>query len=107
MKIIVFAFSDVSELLIIFHDVSEMLITFCAVNEQHILHHVREFGSQQICAAMKVKCLFRAVKELTFSTGNGIEMTAGRAQCDNKMTILSEKRYFVLLMNSMFDTPFE
>jgi hypothetical protein len=55
---------------------------------------------------MKVKFLFRAVKELTFSTGNGIKMTAGRAQCDNKMTILSENRYFVLLMNSMLDTPF-
>ncbi len=45
---------------------------------------------------MKVKFLFRAVKELTFSTGNGIKMTAGRAQCDNKMTILSENRNFVL-----------
>ena len=41
-----------------------------------------------------------------FSKENGIETTEGQDQCDNKMTILSEKRYFVLLMNSMLDTPF-
>jgi hypothetical protein len=35
MKIIGFAFSDVSEL----------LISFRAVNEQHIFHCIREFGS--------------------------------------------------------------
>jgi hypothetical protein len=45
MKIIVFAFSDVSEWLIIFRAVSELMIIFRAVNEKHILHHVREFGS--------------------------------------------------------------
>ncbi len=33
MKIIVFAFSDVSAWLIIFHAVSELLIIFCAVSE--------------------------------------------------------------------------
>ena len=96
MKIIVFAFSDVSELLII----------FCAVNEQHILHYVRELGIQQIRAATKVKFLFRAVKEQMFSNVNGIETTEGQDQYDNKMTILSKNRYFVLLMNSMLDTPF-
>ena len=32
--------------------------------------------------------------------GNRIEMTAEQAQCDNKMTILSKNRYFVLLMSS-------
>ena len=96
MKIIVFAFSDVRELFII----------LCAVNEQYILHHVREFGSQQIRAATKVKLLFCAVKEQTFSKGNGIKMTEGWDQCDNKITIFSENRYFVLLMNSMLDTPF-
>ena len=106
MKIIGFAFSDVSEWLIIFRSVSELLIIFRAVNEQHILHHVREFGSQQICAATKVKLLFCAVKEQTFSKGTGIETTEGRDQCDNKMTILSENGYYVLLMNSMLDTPF-
>ena len=44
--------------------------------------------------------------EQTFSKGNGIETTEGRDQCDSKMTILSENRSFVLLINSMLDTPF-
>jgi hypothetical protein len=33
-------------------------------------------------------------------------MTERQDQFDNKMTILSENRYFVLLMNSMVDTLF-
>jgi hypothetical protein len=50
---------------------------------------------------MKVKLLFRAVKEQTFSKGNGIEMTEGQDQCDNKMTILSENRCVCVLIWSL------
>ncbi len=44
--------------------------------------------------------------EQKFSKGNGFKTTEGRAQCDSKMTTLSENWYFVLFMNSMVDTPF-
>ena len=46
---------------------------------------------------MKVKLLFRAVKEQTFSKGNGIKTTEGRDQCDNKTTILSKNRCVCVL----------